>query len=209
MSPFRSVLLAALALCVVASPVVADDLKDLQNPLKDAKAGEWTKYKVSYSGMGGPPQEVPMKASVVKETETTVDLKSEMEIMGMPQENITTVERNATIVDALTGGGMAGPMGGQVQNVKILSSSVEDVDYEHDGTTYKAKKVSIEVSAEFSLGGAEGMGMPVKMKIVQIMSYDIPVSGVLKTDSTIQLDMGGAPMEIKASQVLDEFGTDQ
>lgn len=208
MSPFRSVLLGVAALCLVASPVLADDLKDLQNPLKDAKAGEWATYKVSYAGMGGPPQQMSLKSAIVKETETTVDVKTEMELMGMPQENIVTLERNASLVDALAGGG-AGPMGGQVQNIKVNSSSVEDVDFDHQGTTYKAKKVSLDLEAEVSLGGGGGMGMPVKMKIVQIMAYDIPVSGVIKTDTTITLDMGAGPMEITASQVLDEFGTDK
>lgn len=206
MSSFRT-LGFVLALALVAGPVLADDLADVENPLKDAQAGEWTEYKVTYSNpMGGPEQEMPAKMTIVKVEGDNVDVKAEMELMGMPQESIQTLDKSASVLDMMTANLGAGM--GNMANVKVVSSAVESLEsFEHNGTTYTAaKKITVELSAEFSMGGG-GPGMPVTVKATHWMSNEVPVTGAIKSESTVIIDMGGAPMEITAKQSLSGSGT--
>lgn len=200
-------LASALALVALAAlPALAEELADLKSPLMDAQPGEWVEYKMTYSApMMGPPQEIPHKVTVVAVQDSKVTIKSELELMGMPQESTTEVDASQSILDSISN--VAGPMGGQLQNMKVLSSSVQDEDYEFQGTTHKAKKVTVELTAEFSFGGAGGAGMPVKAQLTMWLSYDIPVHGALKNETKVQIDMGGQPMELTATSQLARCGT--
>ncbi len=199
-------LMGLALLGLIALPTLAEDIDDLPNPLRDAAVGEWVSYTMTYDNpMGGPGQEMPMRMEVVGIDGDNVDIKSKLEAMGMPQEQTQTIDRTKSISELLQENG-GGAMGGQqLANLQIKSTSVEDSEFDRDGKTYVTKKVTIEVTAEVSMGG--GPGMPIEMEIVQHISDEIPVQGVLHQDMTIKISMGGPePMEMKATQKLVEFG---
>ena len=197
----------ALLLALIALPSLADDIDDLPNPLRDAAVGEWASYTMSYdSPMGGPGQEMPIRMEVVGIDGDIVEIKSILEVMGVPQETTQSLDRTKSMLELIEENAGGGAMGGQqLGNLQVKSSSVEDSEFERDGKTYTTKKVTLEITAEVSMGG--GPGMPIEMVMVQHISDEIPVQGLLHQDVTIKISMGGPePMEMKATQKLVEFG---
>ncbi|MBI4615006.1 MAG: hypothetical protein HY720_15445 [Planctomycetes bacterium] len=202
----RLYLVLALA-CLATVPALAEDIKDLVSPLKDAMAGEWATYDATYSNpLGGAAQQISVKLSVVKVDGANVDVQSEMNLVGTPENRVVTIDTSKPFMDSLLN--MAGgPAAQMVTNVKITSSSVEDVDYEHNGKTYKAKKVSLELTAEMSMTPGQP-GMPVTMTVTSYMSNEVPVNGTIRDDVSIKVSLGGPqPMELTVSQSLKDCGT--
>ena len=201
--------LSGLALLgLLALPTFADDIDDLPNPLRDAAVGEWASYTITYDNpMGGPGQEMPVRMEVVGIDGDNVDIKTAMEVMGAPQESTDSVDRTKSMSELLQENAGGGGMGGQeLTNLEIKSSSVEDSEFERDGKTFETKKITIELTAEVSMGG--GPGMPIEMTMVQHLSDEIPVQGTLHEEITVKISMGGPePMEVKATRKLIEFGS--
>jgi hypothetical protein len=200
-------LMALALLGLLALPSLADDIDDLPNPLRDAAVGEWASYTMTYdSPMGGPGQEMPIRMEVVGIDGDIVEIKSLLEVMGVPQETTQSLDRTKSMLELIEENAGGGAMGGQqLTNLEVLSTSVEDSEFERDGKTHATKKITIEFTAEFSMGG--GPGMPIEMTMVRQVSDSIPVEGTLHEEISVKISMGGPePMVMKATRKLVDFG---
>ncbi len=182
----------------LALPLFADGLEDLKNPLGDSVVGEWTKYTIQSENQMMGKVEIPVAMIVMAVEGANIDVKTEMEMMGMAQEDTQTFDAEGSIADMLLS--QFNQMGGGAE-VTIEESSVEDVEYEHEGVTYAAKKITIVAKAT-----VEGMGMKIDINNTTWLCLDIPVTGILKSVADTTIHMGEQTMEASTVQTLVGFG---
>ncbi len=195
------VLFALLALSL-ALPLYGQEggsLDELENPIADAAEGEWTSYElVSENPMAGA-MKGSLTMAVVGVDGTDVSVKNTVDMMGMQQEQVEVLDAEGAVADLITS------IAGGGASFEVEESEVEDVEYEHDGETYAAKKITLKAAGE-----DPNMGMKIKVDMIVWMSYDIPVSGIMKSEADIMIQIPGQEggMGAKVVQTLTGFGTE-
>jgi len=167
------------ALLAVSFAVRAAD--EVENPFKDAKVGDWVKYKQAVNA-GGMKMDAELKQTVTAKTDTEVTVELEMTMAGNPPGK-------SSIKIPLDKKYEPYKQPGMDAEVKELGKGEEKVTV--GGKTYDAKWVQVEV-----INKAQGAEMKSTVKVWTVAT--VPVGGLVKMDGDM---MGG-----KVTMELVEFG---
>lgn len=194
-----------LSALLLAGAAVSDELDNLPNPLENAQKGEWVTYRNFTTNPFGGKIEMPMTIRVLSVGEAEVEIESELELMGQKQKQSASVKKDGKLIDTLLDSLKSGLGGGEFQDLEISKRQVSDDTYEHKGVKYTAKKIELDISAKVALGQG-GPVSPIQLSFVVWLSYDVSVSGMLKVEATMAMDMGGQKLKITSTQELEDFG---
>lgn len=173
------ILVAAIAAFLLV-PVLAVAPGD--NPLKNAKVGEWIEYKMTNSMMAG--METKMKQTVIAKDATSVTLRIDTIMMGQKQSTTTKIPLDKPYEPHKIG---------QPEGVAItlLGTGTETIivgGKSYACTWSKAKVVMAKEKTE--------------MLSKVWVSADAPLTGVVKTESDMSTSQQGQSFSMKMSMEL-------
>ena len=154
-----------------------------ENPLKNAKVGDFVSYKVT-TNMGATAMQMEMKQTVVNKTETEVTMEVATKVMGQEMKQTHTFKLNEKYDPRA-------PMQGKGDaTFKELDKGEETITV--GGKTMKTSWTSFETS--YSAGANK-----VTTKGKAWVCPDVPLGGMVKTE----MDMGAMG---KSNMELVDFG---
>lgn len=180
----RYTVLAAAVMAMLLLPALAQGVGD--NPLKNAKVGEWIEYKMTNSMMAG--MSTKMKQTVVAKDATSVTLRIDTEMMGQKQSTTTKIPLDQPYEPHKIGQ----PEG---VSITLLGTGTETITV--GGKSYactwsKAKVVMAKEKTE----------MVSKVWV----SKDAPLTGVVKSESDMSTSQQGQNFSMKMFMELTGSG---
>jgi hypothetical protein len=194
---------------VLATPALAQP-EPTASPLADAQVGEWTSYEVRMNA-----GRLPLgrrKVVVHRVTQVTASEVSVAEHReGAEEEPIREriFPRRGTVLELARH--FLGPLDvevpriGELTDVEISSSELDEVTHEVDGVAFSARRIDTELRATFHSAGQDIDG---QMRVVTLVSNDVPGTGVLWRETTYTVEVRGVPLTITRTETLQEWGQD-
>ena len=158
------------------------------NPLKNAKVGDWIEFAMSTEAMGRK-MEMEMKQSVVAKDETSVTLRTESSMMGqkMPGKDVKIPLDKPyepyTQMQNLTDAKVT-PLGDGDESITVA------------GKSYACRWTKVKVVAT----KPQAMEMTAKTWVCK----DVPVSGLVRMESEMNMTVNGQAMATKTSMELKD-----
>lgn len=162
-------------LCLIAAGTRAGE----ENPLKNAKVGDFVAYKMS-TKMAGQAMDMENKRTVIKKTDTEVT----MEMVTKVMEN----ERKQTLTYNLNEKYDPRAMGGAKGDVTI-----KDLEKGEETITVAGKALKTTWT-KYEITGSAG-GQALNMKGKAWICPDVPLGGLVKSETEMGA-MGGMTMEL-------------
>jgi hypothetical protein len=179
----RHLALALGTMVLLGSPAHAGDLDGVINPMQDAETGEWVEHKTSIESetpLGPDLREVSSKMSIVEVDGFRVAVQVNSD--AQEGEYILHLDSSQSYLSLLTG---------SYDDVEILDSSVRFEEIEVNGKTYKAKNVHLVFTAKTD---QSGMTIPVRVDQRNWVSLEVPVNGLVRSESKIEMEIMGQKM---------------
>ncbi|MCZ7647890.1 MAG: hypothetical protein M5U26_21970 [Planctomycetota bacterium] len=175
---------AVLAALLVLSAARAED----DNPYKAAAVGDWVEYKNVIVQPGGAKMESTMKQTVTAKDDKSVTIKNAVSMMGQNHESEQTINLEEKYEPAP-----------KVPNGKAekLEEGAEKIAV--GGTDYDCKWYKYKVTADIN-GGQ--MVSTFKVWVCK----DVPISGMVKTESATSMAIGGQNIDTTSSIELSGSG---
>jgi len=164
---------------------------EMENPYKKAKVGDWVTY-TSTTVMAGMPQKqiVTVKQTVKAKTEKEVTLLIESEMMGQKTQTESTISL-VQPYDPVKAGVRPGM---DVQKVAEGKESVTVAGKKYACTWYQIKMTMKQ-------GGGNISGLTKTW-----VSTDVPLGGMVKSESDMEINMGGQAMKTQVTMELKDCG---
>jgi len=166
--------LAVLALCLLAVNTQA-----AENPLKNAKVGDWVEY-VQAVNANGKPMEITMKQSVTAKDDASVTMKMEMSVGGR------AIPGQEFKIDLTKEYNPLSPRSG-VAKPEIIEQGDEALSI--GGKEYKCHWMSVKSSVD----GQGGQASKFEGKVW--VCPDVPLGGMVKMEGKVESSKG--PMDFK------------
>jgi hypothetical protein len=171
--------------CLAAAPWVAAEPEKQENPLKNAKVGDWASYKMS-NEVGGKTIEMKVKMTVTAKDDKEAKIKSTVTFgdQEFPGQE-TTIDLSKPFDPAST----ADLPKDSEAKVKMLDEGKETITL--GKTKYECKWVNMKVNAKV-------LNMDFESEVKVWMSKDAPLTGVVKMEMKSSLS--------NVTMVLDQSG---
>lgn len=184
------------SLFAATTMAAAGDLDKVVNPLEDAEVGEWCEYaiEVKTSTVEG---EDESKATSRMEVVEVEGFRVAIKVTGSAQRGEQKIHLMATAPyrNLILGG---------YDQVEILESSVERQTVEVGGRSYQAQAVHVVFTA---VTRQYGLKIPCKVDQTIWVSLDVPVTGLLKQETTVDLELMGQPITSNTRTTLSGSST--
>jgi len=161
-----------------------------ENPFKKAKVGEWIEYTMNTEAMGQK-MEMGMKQSVLAKDETSVTLRTESSMMGqkMPGQDVKIL--------------LDKPYEPYLQDQKLTDAKVTPLGDGNEtitvgGKSYACRWTKVKVVAT----KPQAMEMTAKTWVCK----DVPLSGMVRMESEMNMTVNGQAMATKTSMELKGAG---
>ena len=190
-------ILTAILLAFSSTAFSQDAIKEINNPLQDAREGDTVEYSIESVLLDSPVGKNEKHTNTSSLSVVEIDRQLvKLEVKSDIREGSQTISLTSrgTMVDLLTGA---------YQDVNISSSSVTEETVEFEGKSYVCKVIHLKFTAK-----TKHMGMTVPVKVDQKVWYsnEIPVHGQVK--SVVDMEMtilGDKKTHFQTTTTLNSF----